>query len=161
MPHTLCPWGNEEAMAPDFQLRPLCPEPASPVTAIPPCCCRRGLLYKPCCSAALKDPHVPDACNTSSPHRVSNKQTGRLPSAFADFQYRQDSDKWGTHGQSGSLLSAVHSLARGEQVHVYLDQGILGLGNSSCWVWESKRLYGGVKQEFSLHGGLEPSRPMR
>lgn len=32
----------------------LCPEPANPVTAIPPSCCCRGLLYKPCCSAALQ-----------------------------------------------------------------------------------------------------------
>lgn len=40
-------------------------------------------------------------------------------------------------------------LVEGGQLHVCLDRGILGLGSSPCWVWESKRLHGGGKNRSS------------
>lgn len=54
----------------------LCSEPTDPVTALPPSCCCPGLLYKPHCSAALTDPRVPNACNTSRPQGVMSGQAG-------------------------------------------------------------------------------------
>lgn len=50
------------------------------------------------------------------------------------------------------MNSQILYRVEGGQLHVCLDQGILGLESSPCWVWESTRLHG----EWGLKTGVQP-----
>lgn len=88
---------------------------------------------------------------------MSGEWAGRLWSAVAELQYRQDSAKWRTHGRSGSPPGGIHDLVEGGRAA----SCVLGSEKSRAREQPLLDFRGFVKevaQGLSHHGGLESSR---